>query len=72
MKLQLLDAVVAKEAMPEQSVYQGALCTIVEVLDDSKEVYLVEFAGTDGVEYALLALKSHQLLKVYEEPMATA
>ncbi|WP_298353619.1 DUF4926 domain-containing protein [Runella sp.] len=33
-----------------------------------KDVFLVEFADTKGVTYALPTLTAHQLMKVYFEP----
>ncbi|MBB3837058.1 hypothetical protein FHS57_001052 [Runella defluvii] len=64
--LELLDVVVLTEALPHTNLRKGELGTIVEVLD--KDVFLVEFADTKGVTYALPTLAAHQLMKVYFEP----
>jgi hypothetical protein len=64
--LELLDVVVLTEALPHTNLRKGELGTIVEVLD--KDVFLVEFADTKGVTYALPTLTAHQLMKVYFEP----
>ncbi len=65
---EILDVVVLTEALPSLNLRKGELGTIVEVLD--KDVFLVEFADTKGVTYAMSSLKADALMKVYYEPVA--
>jgi hypothetical protein len=65
---EILDVVVLTEALPNLSLRKGELGTIVEILD--KDVFLVEFADTKGVTYAMTALSSSILMKVFYEPVA--
>jgi Domain of unknown function (DUF4926) len=67
-KLKILDVVILTEALPYLNLRKGALGTIVEVLE--KYVFLVEFADTKGVTYAMPSLKVDALMKVYYEPVA--
>jgi hypothetical protein len=64
---EILDVVVLTQALPLLNLRKGELGTIVEVLD--KDVFLVEFADTKGVTYAMPSLKANALMKVYYEPV---
>jgi hypothetical protein len=66
--LELLDVVVLTEALPSLNLRKGELGTIAEELD--KGVFLVEFADTKGVTYAMPVLNSSILMKVYYQPIA--
>jgi Domain of unknown function (DUF4926) len=63
----LLDLVVLTEPTPVHRLRKGALGTIVEILDS--ETFLVEFSDANGLSYAVTALKSSVLMKVYNEPI---
>ena len=63
----ILDVVVLTEPTPSHKLRKGELGTIVEILDD--DVFLVEFADTKGVTYAMIPLKATTLMKVYYEPV---
>lgn len=65
---EILDVVILMEALPNLNLRKGELGTIVEILD--KDVFLVEFADTKGVTYAMTTLDSSILMKVYYEPVA--
>jgi len=65
--LELFDVVVLTEAIPSYNLRKGVLGTIVEILDE--EVFLIEFADTKGVSYAIVPIKSSSLMKVYYEPL---
>jgi len=65
--LELFDMVVLTEPVSSHNLRKGELGTIVEILDE--EVFLVEFADTKGVTYAMIPLKSSSLMKVYYEPL---
>ena len=67
-KLKISDVVVLTEPLLLLNLRKGELGTIVEVLD--KDVFLVEFADTKGVTYAMPSLKADSLMKVYYEPVA--
>ena len=64
---ELLDVVVLTEALPALKLRKGELGTIVEVLD--RGVFLVEFADTKGITYAMPTLNYSILMKVYYEPV---
>jgi hypothetical protein len=65
---EILDVVVLTEALPLLNLRKGELGTIVEVLDE--DVFLVEFADSKGVTYAMPALNVNVLMKVFYEPVA--
>ncbi len=69
LQMKLLDAVALLEDVPEHQLRRGQVGTIVEEL--AEDVFEVEFSDNDGKTYALLPLKSSQLLRLYHEP-ATA
>ncbi len=64
--LRLLDVVALTEALPEYSLLPGQVGTIVETLAPS--VYEVEFSDDDGQTYALLPLKSEQMIRLHYSP----
>lgn len=65
-KIELLDVVVLTEPVSCLGLRKGELGTVVELLD--KDVFLVEFANTNGTTYAMTALSAAELMKVYYEP----
>ena len=64
--LDLLDAVVLTEDLPESELRRGHVGTIVEVLNS--DTYEVEFSDDDGRPYAIVPLESHQLLELRTTP----
>ncbi len=64
--IELLDVVVLTEPIPKLGLRKGELGTVVELLGEN--VFLVEFADTNGVTYAMPTLSATELLKVYYEP----
>ncbi len=64
--LELLDVVVLTRPFPNLGLRKGELGTVVELLDEN--VFLVEFADTSGVTYAMPTLSANELMKVYYEP----
>jgi hypothetical protein len=64
-KLNLLDVVALKENLSKH-LKMGQVGTIVEEL--APDVYEVEFSDNDGQTYAMLPLKSEQLIKLYFAP----
>jgi hypothetical protein len=67
MNFKEFDTVILKEPLVNKKVRVGSLGVIIEILD--KDVFLVEFADKNGVAYAIEALQTKQLMKVYEEPV---
>jgi hypothetical protein len=67
MNFEEFDTVILKEPLVNKKVRVGSLGAIIEILD--KDVFLVEFADKNGVAYAIEALQTKQLMKVYEEPV---
>lgn len=60
------EQVVLPADLPEHDLKRGQVGTIVEEWEPS--VYEVEFADTDGVTYAMVALKAEQLMVLYWHP----
>ncbi|MDF0554258.1 DUF4926 domain-containing protein [Kamptonema sp. UHCC 0994] len=66
-EIKLLDVVALTEDLPDKKVYRGQVGTIVELLAEG--VFLVEFSDNQGHTYAMLSLKSEQLMVLYDEPI---
>ena len=68
--IKLLDVVALTEDLPERDLRRGQVGTVVEELDP--DVFEVEFSDNQGRTYAMLALRSDQLLVLrYEPALAT-
>ncbi|MBU1822384.1 MAG: DUF4926 domain-containing protein [Bacteroidetes bacterium] len=65
-EIELLDVVVLTKPIPALGLRKGAIGTVVELLD--KDVFLVEFADTNGTAYAMPVLSAAELMKVYYQP----
>ena len=68
--IQLLDVVALTEDLPAENLYRGQVGTVVEIL--APDAFEVEFIDNQGQTYALLALKTGQLLRLQYEPALTA
>ena len=69
--IKLLDVVALTEDFPDKGLIRGQVGTIVEELDPG--VYEVEFTdSTSGQAYALLPLRSEQLLVLRYAPAQAA
>lgn len=66
--VQLFDVVALLENIENQRVGIGQVGTVVEILD--KNVFEVEFCDNNGQTYALLALRSAQLMPLRYSPQA--
>jgi hypothetical protein len=64
--IQLLDVVALLQDLPDNNLRRGEVGTIVEHL--APGVWLVEFSDNDGEAYAILELRTDQLMKLYHEP----
>ena len=65
--MNLLDVVALTADLPDKGLRRGQVGTIVEELAD--DVYEVEFSDTDGMTYALVALKAEQLMILHYQPL---
>ncbi|MCC6612574.1 MAG: DUF4926 domain-containing protein [Anaerolineae bacterium] len=67
--MNLYDVVALLEDLPDTKLKRGQVGTIVEEWQPG--VYEVEFADTDGVTYATVALKTSQLMTLYWHPASS-
>jgi hypothetical protein len=67
--LKLLDVVALLVRRPDLGLAAGQVGTVVHCYDDAVEV---EFAGDDGVTYAMAAFRASDLLKLRYEAGVTA
>ncbi len=66
-EIKLLDVVALLEDVPGESLRRGEVGTVVEVFEDKPDLQgalLVEFSDRDGETYALVPLRSQQLVKL--------
>lgn len=68
--IKLLDTVALLDDMPEQKLRRGQVGTVVEILKE--DVFEVEFSDNTGVSYAMLPLRSDQLMVLHHEPLDAA
>lgn len=68
--IQLLDVVALTEDLPERNLYRGQVGTVVEIL--APDVFEVEFSDDKGQTYAMLALRSDQLIVLHYELVKAA
>jgi hypothetical protein len=66
----LLDVVALLEDVPAYGLRRGQVGTVVEEL--APDVFEVEFSDDHGRTYALLALRSNQLIVLHYEPALAA
>ncbi len=66
----LLDVIALLEDVPDHGLRRGQVGTVVEEL--APDVYEVEFSDDNGRTYALLALRSSQLIVLHYEPALAA
>ena len=64
--MHLYDVVALLEDLPEHDLKRGQVGTLVEEWEPG--VYEVEFSDTNGVTYALVALRADQLMTLYWHP----
>ena len=62
----ILDVVALTEDIPDRGLLRGQVGTVVESLEPG--VFEVEFVDNDGRTYAMLPLKSSQLLVLHYQP----
>ena len=65
-EIRVLDVVALNEDIPDRGLLRGQVGTVVESLGPG--VFEVEFVGNDGRTYAMLPLKSSQLLVLHYQP----
>jgi len=66
--IKLLDVVALLENIEKHGLVVGQVGTVVDVLDEN--VYEVEFCDNNGQTYAILALRSDQLMPLRYSPQA--
>lgn len=65
-EISVLDVVALTEDIPDRGLLRGQVGTVVESLGPG--VFEVEFVDNDGRTYAMLPLKSSQLLVLHYQP----
>jgi hypothetical protein len=65
--INLLDVVALTEDLPERGLRRGQVGTVVESL--APDVFEVEFSDGQGRAYALLPLRSDQLMQLWYQPV---
>lgn len=65
-EIRLLDVVALTEDIPDHSLVRGQVGTVVEA--HGSGAFEVEFADNEGKTYAMLPLKSTQLLGLHYQP----
>jgi hypothetical protein len=64
--MELLSEVAVLQDMPEKGLVRGQVGTVVQVLAPS--VAEVEFCDDQGRAYAMAALRSEELIRLYHHP----
>ena len=64
--MNLYDVVALLVDLPDEGLKRGQVGTIVETWEPG--VYEVEFADTDGITYATVALRAEDLMTLYWHP----
>ena len=64
-KIQLLDVVALTSDLPQHNLNCGEIGTVVECYPDG--VFEVEFVAQDGYTYALISLRSDQLIALRQK-----
>jgi hypothetical protein len=65
-KIRVLDVVALTEDISDRGLLRGQVGTVVESLEP--DAFEVEFVDNDGKTYAMLPLKSSQLLVLHYQP----
>ena len=65
-QIRLSDVVALTEDIPDRGLQRGQVGTVVELL--GLGVFEVEFVDNDGRTYAMIPLKSSQLLVLHYQP----
>ncbi len=68
--MNLHDVVALLEDLPEHGLKRGQVGTVVEEWEPG--IYEVEFADTDGMTVAMVALRAEQVLVLYWHPAGEA
>ena len=69
-EIKLLDVVALVEDLPDEGLWHGQVGTVVEVLGPG--VFEVEFSNDEGETYAMLALRTEQLMALRFRPVQVA
>lgn len=63
----VLNAVALTQDLPQEKLVRGQVGTVVEQL--APDAYEVEFVASDGRTYALLPLRTEQIMVLHYEPV---
>ncbi len=69
-EIALHSVVALLQDLPEEGLVRGQVGTVVE--NWAPGIYEVEFSNDDGRTYAMVALKSEQLMRLHHEPVNQA
>jgi hypothetical protein len=64
--MELLSEVAVLQDMPDKGLVRGQVGTIVEILSPS--VAEVEFSDDEGRAYAMVALRSEEIIRLHHRP----
>ena len=65
-EIEVLSVVARLQDLPEEGLVRGQVGTVVETWEPG--VYEVEFSDDNGRTYAMVALKTEQLMRLHHEP----
>lgn len=68
--IHLLDVVALTEDLPQQKLYRGQVGTVVEIL--APNVFEIEFSDDEGQAYAMVALRTDQLMVLHYQLFESA
>lgn len=68
--IELFDVVALTVDLPERGLHRGQVGTVVEV--HAPDAFEVEFNDENGRTYAMLALRTHQLMVLHYQPLQAA
>ncbi len=66
-EMELFSVVAALRDLPEHRLVRGQVGTIVEEL--APDVHLVDFCDDEGRTYALVTLRSEELIRLHHRPL---
>ena len=68
--IQVLDTIALMEDLPQKGLGRGQVGTVVEQL--GPDAFEVEFVGTNGETYAMLPLRTEQIMVLRHTPVYAA
>lgn len=71
MQIEILETVISTQNFVDEHVLAGDLGTVVEIYDNPKRAYEVEFVNPDGTTRALLTLLPDQVRRLSNDDVLT-